>query len=67
MAVSLLVHLSYGVVAVLILCTVATFGPLDVLFVGSLGAGRIGGAQFKRPEKQIIRELGSTSETHREI
>lgn len=66
--VSLLVHLSYGVVAVLILCTVATFGPLDVFFVGNLGVGRIaGGAQFKRPEKQIIRELGSTSEKHREI
>lgn len=52
---------------VLILCTVATCGPLDVLFVGSLGSGRTaGGAQLKRPEKQIIREAGSTSEKHRE-
>lgn len=40
----------------LILRTGATCGPPDVLFVGSVGAGRTaGGAQFKRPEKQIIR------------
>lgn len=41
----------------------ATFGPPDVLLVGSLGAANTaGGVEFKRPEKQIIREVGSQSE-----
>lgn len=48
----------------LILHMVETFGPADVLFIGSLGAGEDcrWRARFKRAGKQIMREVRSTSE-----
>lgn len=47
---------------------VATFGPLAVLFAGSLGVVRTaGGVEFKRRKQQITREVGSKSENDREV
>lgn len=47
---------------------VATFGPLDVLFVDSLGVVRTAdGGEFKRPKQQITREVGSKSENDSEV
>lgn len=46
----------------------ATFGPLAMLFAGSLGVVRTAdGVEFKRPKQQITREAGSESENGREV
>lgn len=48
--------------------TVATFGPLDMLFAGSQGVVRFAdGGEFKRPKQQIKREVWSKSENDREV
>lgn len=58
------IEMSFG----LIPRTVATFGPLAVLFASSLGVVRTAaGGEFKRPKQQITREVGSKSENDREV